>query len=89
MRKSSTYNDPLISGRRQDVMLFIFIINRDTDKILPRGTPTSSGFGSEYVLPISVLKDRSSRKFWMKMGSLPCNPKFLRSLRIPYGHVVS
>ena len=35
MRKSSTYNDPLISGGRQDVMLFIFIINRDTDKILP------------------------------------------------------
>ena len=34
MRKSSTYNDPLISGGRQDVMLFIFIINRDTDKIL-------------------------------------------------------
>ena len=35
MRKSSTYNVPLISGGRQDVMQFIFIINRDTDKILP------------------------------------------------------
>ena len=39
MRKSSTYNDPLISGGRLDVMLFIFIINRDTDKMLPWGTP--------------------------------------------------
>ena len=89
MRKSSTYNDPLISGGRQVVILFLLIMNRITDRILPWGTPISSCFGSESVLFIRVWNVQSSKKCFIKMGSLPCRPRSLRSLSMPYGQVVS
>ena len=50
------------------------------------GTPISGGLESENVLFTHVWKVQSSRKCFMKIGSLPCR---LRSLSIPYGHDVS
>ena len=89
MRKSSKYNDPLISGGRQVIILFILIMNRITDRILPRGTPIffcCCCFGSESVLFIRVWNVLSSKKWFIKIGSLLCRQ---RSLSIPYVQVVS
>ena len=51
--------------------------------MLSGGTPILCGLGSESRLFIRVWKVWSSRKCFMKMGSLPCR---LRSLGILYGH---
>ena len=60
MRKSLTYSDLSLSGGKQVVILLILIMNRITDRMLPRGTTISCGFESVNVLFIRVWKVQSS-----------------------------
>ena len=64
-------NDLWISGRRQIVILLILIMNRISDRILP------CGFGLESI-SFCTWKVWSSRKYFMKVGSLLCIPRSLR-----------
>ena len=86
MKKSLTYSDPLISSRRQVVILSILIMDRITDRMLLWDTSISYSLGSETALFICIWKVQSSRKFFMKMGSLPSRPRFMS---MPYSHDVS
>ena len=49
IRKSSTYSEP---STPKFTMLFIFMLNKVTDKMLPCGTPNSCSCSSERVLPV-------------------------------------
>ena len=89
MRKLPTYSDLLISWDKQVVILIISIINRITDRMLHWATPISYGFELESILFICVWKVQFSRKCFMKMGSLPYRPWFVRYLSMPYGYDIS
>ena len=52
MRKSSMYIEPLTPKFKHFTMLFIFILNKVTDTMLPCGTPISCSCSSESVVPI-------------------------------------
>ena len=52
IRKSSTYSEPSTAKFKYFTMLFIFMLNKVTDRMLPCGTPISCSCSSETVVPI-------------------------------------
>ena len=50
IRKSSTYSEPSTPKFKHFTMLFIFILNKVTDRMLPCGTPISYSCSSESVV---------------------------------------
>ena len=85
----STYSDPSIRGGNSLVVLFIFILNRFTDNILPCGTPSSGFFTLENVVSTRTLNFLLDKKPSINCGNLPFIPSSCRSLITLYFHVVS
>ena len=57
------------------VMLLIASAKSRTLRTLPWGTPSSWGKVSERVAPTRTRKERSARRFWMRMGRSHLKPK--------------
>ena len=64
-----------------EVILFIFILNI-TDKVLPRGTPSSWLWGLEKIDPTRTQNFLSERKLFMKLGNLPRSPFIIPNLQV-------
>ena len=82
------YNEQLTPFSKHLTMLFIFMLNSVTDKMLPCGTPSYWWYESERVLPTRTVKFLPVKHFEINFGILPRSPA-LKSFRIPYFHVVS
>ena len=87
--KSSTNQQASVPFKTDLTMLFILMIKRAGDRMLPCGAPISCSCSSDKVEPTLSLKCRWDRNLSMKSGLWPLKPKSQRSDRMPYFHVVS
>ena len=84
------YSEPSTPKFKHFTTLFIFILNKVTDRMLPCGTPIFCSCSSESIVLIRTWNFQSIKKFFfIKFGSLPFNPIFFKSLIMPYFHVAS
>ena len=74
MQKSSTYNEPSVFGSKHFTMLFILILNRVVERMLPCRTPCACSNWSDKVEPTRTCTQRSARKLLIKTGNLPFSP---------------
>ena len=77
--RSSTYRDPSIPGGNPLVILFIFILNRVTDNILPCGTFSYWFFTLENVVSTQTLNFLLDKNPSINCGNLPFIPSSCRS----------
>ena len=83
MQKSSTYNEPSVFGSKQFTMLFILILNRVVERMLPCGTPCACSNWSDKDDPTRTCIRRSARKLFIKTGTLPFSPSSCKSRKMP------
>ena len=69
------------------IILFILILKRVVDRMLPCGIPWF--FKLDTVDPMCTLKVLSVKKFLINFGNLPLSLRSYRSFMIPNFHVVS
>ena len=77
-----------MSGESSFIILFILILKRVVDRMLPCGTP-SCIFKLDRVDPMHIWKVLPVKKFLMNFGSLPLSLRSYRSFMIPNFYMVS
>ena len=86
--KSSTYSDPSIPDGNFLVILFIFILNRVTDNILPCGILSSWFLTLENVVSTQTLNFLLDKNPSINYGNLPFITSSCKSFITQYFHVI-